>query len=131
MAGVEAVVRECYRANVGKTLNDVTAVIPLTFSSVGTLVLGFSWATASALAERVLAESGVPVDDEMIRDCVGEIANVVAGQTKVLLRGTRFHFTHATPTVLIGTDRMIATETACFVVGFTCELGEFTLHGCT
>src|SRR5881397_517540 len=110
MLSLEVFPRETRRADGCKTVNDVTAVIKLTFCSTGSLVLGFPRDMAQALAQRLLVDSGAEVDDALIRDCVGEIANVVAGQAKAVLHGTPYRFTHSTPTIFLGPDRTISDE---------------------
>jgi len=130
MAGTEVFPREVYRADVCKTVTDITAIIGLTFSSTGNLALGFPHDAATAVATRMLAETGVDVDDELIRDCVGEIANVISGQAKALLHGTRFAFTHCTPQVLLGADREVSRDVDCYAIVFGSEVGEFTLQIC-
>jgi chemotaxis protein CheX len=130
MAGVEVFPQEIYRANVCKTVADVTAVIELEFSSTGMLVLGFSREAAAAVAARILAETGTEPDEELIRDCVGEIANIISGQAKALLHGTRFAFAHSTPRFLIGAGQLVSPEPGCFGVVFASDLGQFSLQIC-
>jgi CheY-specific phosphatase CheX len=85
-------------------------------------MMDFPEATAAALARRVLAEAAVELSTEMIRDCMGEVANVVAGQAKALLFGTPFHFTLSTPTVLAGHAPVAGGSQ---VVVFDSDVGEF------
>jgi chemotaxis protein CheX len=99
MAGVEVVVRSAYRTGEHRLLGDLAAVLPVTSPTVAALVLHFPRQTATALAGRVLAGVVAEPDEGLIRDCLGEVANVVAGQAKALLLGTPHHFTLSTPTV--------------------------------
>ena len=65
----------------------------------------------------------------MVRDCMGEVANVVAGQAKALLVGTPSHFTLSTPSRpaagAAGRD-----GTGGWVIRFDSDAGEFTVHVC-
>jgi chemotaxis protein CheX len=125
MAGVDVVVRDSFRADGDQGLADVSAVLRLIAGTEGRLVLSFPRGTATALAGRVLADAGGELTEEMIRDCVAELLNVVAGQAKALLFGTARHFTLATPTIL--TDVLLDTGGR-FVVRFDSDVGEFNLH---
>jgi len=125
MAGADVVVRDSFRADGDQGLADVTAVLRLIAGTEGRLVLSFPWGTAAALARRVLADSGGELSEEMMRDCVAELLNVVAGQAKALLFGTPRHFTLATPTIL--TEVPIDTGGR-LVVRFGSDVGEFNLH---
>lgn len=65
----------------------------------GTMSLVLTTDVAARLAARYLPP-GATLTDEMIDDVVGEFANVIAGQSKTMLKGTPFHFTLSTPTVV-------------------------------
>jgi CheY-specific phosphatase CheX len=122
MAGVEAVVRETFRAAGGEALADVSAALRLDADVERGVILSFPLRTAATLAGRVLAEVGGEPDEGMIRDCAAELLNVIAGQAKALLFGTPHHFTFSTPTVpAVGP----AGES---VVRFDSDAGPFALH---
>jgi chemotaxis protein CheX len=105
---------------------DWVAVLRLTGQREGCLALAFPRSTARALAERILQGTGAVLDDALVRDCLGELANVVAGQTKALLYGTPAHFTLATPTVTA--DSPDLPKDGWQKVDFKSEAGEFQLH---
>ena len=82
-----------------------------------------------ALAERLLAGTRQELDDSIIRDCVGEIANVIAGQLKALLASTRCSFTMSLPqTVGASGPHPMSPSSECLVVLFSSELGEFSIQ---
>src|SRR4051812_12669340 len=98
MAGVEAGARDVRPARAGGGRADVAAEIMLACAGgQGRLVLSFPGRTAATLARRILAEAAVDADAMMVQDCMGEVANVVAGQAKALLVGSPSHFTLSTP----------------------------------
>ena len=84
-------------------LGDIAAVLTLT-SAPGAMVLGFPEQTASALAGRILSGVTAVIDGQLIRDCVGEIANVIVGQAKAMLAGTSYHFAFSVPNVTAACD---------------------------
>jgi CheY-specific phosphatase CheX len=131
MAGVEAVVMESYRTMEHRTLADVSAVMPLTSPNGGTIVLGFSKPAATEVARRILAEVMPDVDEGMIRDCAGEVLNVIAGQAKALLHGTQYPISFATPTVVGMGQAIPGNEDAdCLVVEFQSDAGGIVLQLC-
>jgi CheY-specific phosphatase CheX len=115
------------RAGDGGAPADVSAVLPVTTAAgAGFVALHFSEATATELARRTLAraEAG-DGDPALLRDCLGEVVNVVAGQAKALLVGTPYHFALATPRVESGGA---TCDDGALVVAFESEAGAFTLH---
>ncbi len=128
MAGVEAMVREAVPAPAAGGFGDVSAVLRLSTGGEGYMVLSLPAATAAALAARVLGDSGVALDAAMIRDCTGELANVIAGQAKTMLVGTPHHFTFSTPAVSEGDPGLPDGER--WVAAFASEAGEFSIHLC-
>ena len=96
----------------------------------GSLVLSFPAQTAEGLARRILAGAVDHVDRDLIRDCMGELGNVIAGQTKTLLVGSPYHFVFSTPTVVAGAHHEVRTKNAlsCLVIVWSSDLGEFALQ---
>ncbi len=131
-AGTEPVPGAMYREPRPRTLGDVSAMLRLHTAADGILVLGFPTATAQTLASRALAGVMQDVGPDMVRDCMGEVTNVVAGQAKALLHDTPYRFTFSTPTVLTGADREIETPSGadCLVVLFGSDAGTFSLQLC-
>lgn len=106
---------------------DVSAVLPVTTAAgTGYVALHFSEATATELARRTLALAGAgSADAATLRDCLGEVVNVIAGQAKTLLVGTPYHFTLSTPRVETGAP---ARTDGALVLAFGSEAGDFTLR---
>lgn len=129
-AHTEIVVQAVYRKSRHTPFGDVAAILPLTSAREEALVLSFSKHTASILAARILGREGETLETEIIHDCVGEIANVIAGQTKALLAGTPHHFSLATPTVVMG-DGLKARKGPwgdCMIIVFGSNVGELALQ---
>lgn len=108
-----------------------SALIDLNFpSGTGALVLSVSEPAAGVLATRVLAGQDVAIDALLIDDCLGEIANVIAGQGKAMLYGTERHYTFGTPRVASGLDRASFFEGRAewYVLSFQSELGMIFLQ---
>jgi chemotaxis protein CheX len=132
LAQTEVIVRSIYRTALPRTLADTSAVLGLTAKGGEVLVLSFPAATASALAGRVLAEVPGTPDDDLVRDCMGELANVIAGQAKTLLAETPYQLMLDTPSVLSGPGLEVGSrkDLPGLIVVFASDAGDFALQLC-
>jgi chemotaxis protein CheX len=130
MAGTEVAVQGVCRNALPATLGDVSAVLPLTSGVAGPLVISFPEQTATGLAVRILEGEAVAVAADVVADCVGEVANVIAGQAKALLAGTPYHFAFGTPRVVSGAGHEIPSRPGedCLVAVFASDVGTFALQ---
>ena len=130
MAGVEVGVRDVHREALDGSVDDIAVVVDLTSARQGRMALIFPRHTAAALARRVLTGLAEELDEAMIRDCLGEIANVVAGQAKALLADTPYRFTVSLPRAVLRTELKVATSSQanCLVIALNSEAGPFALH---
>ena len=130
MAGTEVTVRAVYRATPDHSLTDISAVVRLAAATEGLLVLSFPGSTAAALARQVLAETICAVGEDLVRDCMAEIANVVAGQAKALFAETPYRFAFFVPEVLVGGRRESWPKqgSKCLVIDFASVLGGFMMQ---
>jgi chemotaxis protein CheX len=130
MTHAEPTIREVLRAEFDKSLGDVWAIVGSFPNSPDCLVLSFLMKTARGMAERVLADTREPIDDRMILDCIGELANVLAGQVKSLLATSSLHFSFSLPKVMIAPDSQILVHSGrkCLRMTFNSDLGEFALQ---
>ncbi len=78
--------------------NMVVASVRLVRLVPGTMTVVFTQETASCLAARYLPSDTV-LTEEIVDDVAGEIANVIAGQAKTILKGTPYHYTMSPPVV--------------------------------
>lgn len=132
LAQTEPAVRSVYRTALPRTLGDISAVLGLTAEGDGVLVLSFPARTAVALAGRVFSEVNQVPDDDLVRDCMGEVANVIAGQAKTLLAETPYQLVLATPSVLSGAGLEFGSrpDAKGLVVVFGSDVGDFALQLC-
>jgi chemotaxis protein CheX len=129
LAGIEAAVQLVYQKALNHALGDIAAVIQVGPANEGALVLGFPQRTAAALAAGMLAGVTREVDESLIRDCVGEIANVVAGQAKALFADSPYRLALSLPQVVISAqDFRPPPGQDPLVVAFSSAQGDFTLQ---
>jgi CheY-specific phosphatase CheX len=137
MTGVE-VIDGGNESSIPSSPRDIAALIPLTTASLdGALILRCPEPTAAALARLYLTQIVQEPDDTMIRDCVGEFANVIAGQAKGILSGTPDQFSFAPPDIFadpesstfFGTSATDASSQGDnLIIVFHSPVGDFVLH---
>ena len=86
-----------------KSFDGTVAVISLTGSRGGTLVLYCHQPVAIRLAARMLGMNGHEPDDEMVRDAIGELVNQTAGTIKRRLCASEQEIVLSVPLVVQGT----------------------------
>jgi chemotaxis protein CheX len=125
MTGTDLVVHSVYQRAFRDAPGDVSVLVGLTGATLDYLVLSFPKQTATALAGRMLA-GATAVDDSLIQDSAGEIANVVAGQAKAMLAHTPHEFSFSIPHVVAGPAEARSLEgRTCLAVAFNSNHGEF------
>jgi chemotaxis protein CheX len=136
MAGIPAEIACVYQRPRHRMFGDFSAVIGLTTGAEGavifSLIFSFEEPTARELGRRILQGVDEQPSDEMIRDCIGEIANVVAGQARGLLFNTDYQFHMSTPTVVCGSGHEIRQRPGvpCVVAVLKTPIGQFALQLC-
>lgn len=126
LAGVEAVIRDVGPATAAGTTVELAAAVRLALAGgEARLILGFPQRTAEEIAQRILTGTAVGLTADLVRDCMGEVANVIAGQAKTLLVGSPAHFTLSAPTVLAGGPAEMVDGRA---IWFDSDAGAFTVR---
>jgi chemotaxis protein CheX len=130
MTQTEPVIREVNRVDFDRTLGDVWAVVGSFPMVPDCVVISLPMNTARGMAERVLGDVREPIDDRIILDCIGELANVLAGQVKSLLATSPYHFSFSLPKVTRGpdSDALAHLGHKCLRMLFNSEVGEFALQ---
>ncbi len=110
---------------------DVTGLVGLTGSKVGSVSISFDKACAIAIVKNMLGDD---IQDIMqdVKDAVGEITNMVSGQARAGLSEMGISMQGSTPTVIIGDNHTIAhvTNAPIMAIPFTTEAGNFTIEFC-
>jgi chemotaxis protein CheX len=110
--------------------SDISVSVELKSEMEESFVLRFPHSTAAALAGRILAGAVHDINEDLIRDCMGEIANVIAGQAKAIMAGTPSQFTFALPRVAQEAiiEATPGQNRVCQTVSFHSDLGMFALQ---
>lgn len=106
---------------------EISAVIGMSGQLAGTIVLGLGQETARNLFERMLGERPERVDRNVC-DAVGEITNMIAGQTKAQLAG--YDLSLSIPNVVAGEDHVVhyPNEVVPMQITFDSDIGPFTVE---
>jgi chemotaxis protein CheX len=134
MVASEVNVQGMARLSIHEKWGDIAAVIglsriPRDSPPISSLILSFPQRTAAALAERMMMGINFELDQNLIRDCMGEIANVIAGQAKAMLDETPFRYVFTLPPAVADVqETRCLPDLECLMVGFTCDQGEFVLQ---
>ena len=125
MAGLEVATRGIASGIVARP-QSLSANLRLTSPGDGDFTLDFQKPVAMELARRIFAKPGIETDDTLLVDCIGEVANVVAGQAKTLLFGTPQHFVFSLPKLM--PESLPHPDAERVIVTFASEIGEFLLY---
>ena len=106
---------------------DVSGVIGFSGDATGSVVLGFSFDTASKVATSF---AGVDINPEHpdFADAIGEIANMVAGGAKSKFEGLKVNI--SLPNVITGSDHSVCPSKTTPRIVLPCDIkaGSFTVE---
>lgn len=112
------------------SLFDISGVMGLSGDYSGSVVVSFPVKLALKSVAMMLGEDEKPSLDSEVRDCVGEIINIVSGQAKATLSTTDYKFELALPTVIVGKGHKvhIHEDSPTLVIMFSTEGENFILQ---
>lgn len=114
-----------------KALGDVSGVIGITAddSKQGVMSVTFTKNCAVAIVKNLLGDDIEDVVKD-VKDAVGEITNMIAGQARQNLEEIGINLSAATPTVVMGDNHSIShvTEDNIIVVPFDTDNGPFVVE---
>lgn len=115
----------------GPALGDVTGVLRLSGDSSGSVTISFSESCILAVVSTMFGEAMTELNDE-IRDAVGEIANMVAGQVTTKLGEGGKTVKVEMKDVVMGRPHRVTHEVTGPVVAIPFETpdGPFTIEVC-
>lgn len=109
---------------------DVSGVIDLVGETNGRLALSFPRGTATRMVAHLLSLDETEVDDGILGDGVGELANIVAGVAKSRLASASSHFALSLPSIVLSESHRLPQFDVSGVLHrvVTTDLGEFSLR---
>ncbi len=106
---------------------DVTGAISLTGENNGLVVLSFSKEAACTIVSRMLYEEKSDIDDDVM-DAVGEMTNMITGDSRKRLSENGMNYEAGIPTVVSGENHkisaMVSDDAATVVIPFKTDKDE-------
>jgi chemotaxis protein CheX len=112
------------------TLGDITGVIGFAEKKImGSVALSFPKATALLLFTSMTGMDETELNRD-VEDCIGEVANIVAGGAKTELAGEGLTFNISVPSVVVGVNHSIRhkADTPVIVIPFTVKKLPFVME---
>lgn len=109
----------------------ISGVIGLVGKEIrGSMSITFSESVILQIASQMLGEEFTKINND-IADAVGEITNMVTGGARKAL-SEKFKFAMAIPTVIMGTDHVVAHKSSnpIIVIPFETDFGKFFIEVC-
>ena len=109
-----------------KLQHDISGIIGLSGGAKGTIAISFPKITALKAVSAFIGEKVVTIDD-VVKDAVGELANIVAGAAKRDL--SQYKISISLPTVIVGDGHEVqgGREVVPLAVPFESPFGAFSL----
>jgi CheY-specific phosphatase CheX len=128
VASTDVALRFTYQLRSHQYRGEIVAMLQLSSATAACLALGMTQETAKTLSRRMLSEIVPNPDDDLIRDCVGEIANVAAGQAKAILHGTQHALTFGTPRIYSAQEVPASGAQEMLVAVLASDVGEVVVQ---
>ena len=108
------------------TGDSISGTIFFQGESNGQVTLSFSRSTAVHIVSEMVGMDEAEMDGDTLRDGVGEMANIVAGNVKASLASTPYKFLLSLPEIHAG-DVALPPNVDKVERGIRCDLGEFSI----
>jgi CheY-specific phosphatase CheX len=123
----EVMQSEPFMTRTAPAAGEVSAAIALRRVVPGRVILALSSHALKALATRYLPAETL-LTHEILEDLAGEFLNVITGQAKTMLKGTRFHFYLSPPIMGSAADEHWPMACEILVLPFSTEAGLLALN---
>lgn len=120
MAGLRAEKKEVFLKKNYRLFGDISAIMSFTGKVEGEVVVCFEEALARNVVARIMAAPSGSLTKNELREGIGEIVNIIAGNAKAVLANTEYAHQIALPTVVLGNGHEISHpgNAPCIVVRF-------------
>ena len=129
MASITPVAGAPYAKKNDMAQGDVSAIVGITGDMSGTISVTFTKKCAIALVRGMLGDDIQDIVQDT-KDAVGEITNMISGQTRSGLTEIGLNFQGSTPSVIMGDNHTIShiTKGQVIAIPFSSNAGEFTVE---
>jgi chemotaxis protein CheX len=131
MASLEPVPGKPFLKNGTSATSDVSGIVGMTGETEGSICIAFSKECILYVIGKMLGEEHKEVDDE-VKDAVGELTNMISGDSRRRLQEIGHTFQGAIPSVISGKGHEIrhVTKGPILSIPFSTQAGNFTVEVC-
>jgi chemotaxis protein CheX len=131
MAFIEPIPGKPYIKTGGGSTGDVSGIVGITGDAEGSLCITFSKSCILLIISKMFGEEQREINDE-VKDAVGELTNVISGDSRRRLEGLGHHFLGAVPSVISGQGHEVKhiTKGPVLSIPFSTPAGNFTVEVC-
>lgn len=131
MASIDPVPGKPYIKKGTSAIGDVSGVVGISGDTEGSLCITFTRACILFIISRMLGEEQKEINDE-VKDAVGELTNMISGDSRRRLEEIGYHFLGAIPSVISGPNHEVKhiTKGPILSIPFSTQAGHFTVEVC-
>ena len=131
MAFLEPIPGNPYIKKGGAASGDISGIVGITGEAEGSLCLSFSKACILFIISQMLGEEQKEINEE-VKDAVGELTNMISGDSRRRLQEIGHSFQGAIPSVISGPGHEVKhiTRGPILSIPFTTQAGDFIVEVC-
>jgi len=131
MAFLEPIPGKPYIKKGGAASGDISGIVGITGESEGSLCLSFSKACILFIISKMLGEEQKEINED-VKDAVGELTNMISGDSRRRLQEIGHSFQGAIPSVISGPGHEVKhiTRGPILSIPFTTQAGDFIVEVC-
>ncbi len=131
MASTEPIPGKPYLKRGTAAVGDISGIVGITGDTEGSICLSFSRECILQVISQMLGEEQKEIN-EVVKDAVGELTNMISGDSRRRLEELGYHFQGAIPSVICGAAHEIkhVTNAPILSIPFSTQGGTFTVEVC-
>jgi chemotaxis protein CheX len=131
MANLEPAPGKPYLKKEANSMGDISGIVGITGEAQGSLSITFQKECILHVISKMLGEEQKEIND-VVKDAVGELTNMISGDSRRRLQEMGHNFQGAIPSVVSGTGHEVKhiTNGPILSIPFTTEAGSFTVEVC-
>ena len=131
MAFLEPIPGKPFIKKGGASTGDISGIVGITGEAEGSLCLSFSKACILFIISKMLGEEQKEINEE-VKDAVGELTNMISGDSRRRLQDLGHSFQGAIPSVISGPGHEVKhiTRGPILSIPFATQAGDFVVEVC-
>lgn len=131
MASVNPIAGKPYINKENSAKGDISGIVGFTGATEGSLCISFSKECILFIVSKMLGEEKTEINED-VKDAVGELTNMISGDSRRRLEELGYHFLGAIPSVIYGQGHEIKhiTKGPILSIPFDTDAGNFVVEVC-